>query len=168
MIYGLPAAHRMRFDLRRGNFLGQHVFAGQDADDWKEARLPPARKLQRAAWEQFDDKAAPVLDKHWRRRGPDELKAALTALGAGDLDEALRIVSKAGPYRTEKVEEQRQAALESLATQRAYLFDCQHCLEQGEGWTDRRERERLELAKASMKARARFSELVNWVPERQP
>jgi hypothetical protein len=80
------------------------VFAGRDADDWKDQRLPPARKLQLAAWQQFDDKAAPVLNKNWRRRQADELQAAREALAesVGDLDRALGIISAAGPYRTER------------------------------------------------------------------
>jgi rhomboid protease GluP len=169
IVYGLPTAYRVYLDWRRGNVLGQHLLAGRDGEDWKDVRLPAARKLQLAAWPQFDDKVGPVLVKHWRRRDPAELKDALEALnrGVSTLEEALRVVSTAGPYRTEKVEEQRQAALESLAAQRAYLFECQRCLEQGEGWTDKQERELLELAKASRKARDRFSELLNWTPERQ-
>lgn len=169
IVYGLPQARRMAQDWRRGNVLGQHVVAGRDADDWKDERLEPARKLQRAAWQLFDDNVAPVLGKHAKRRTAGELREARDSLAAaiGNLEQALRVVSTAGPYGTEKVEEQRQAALESLATQRSFLFEVERCLEQGEAWTDKQERELQDLARASMRARARFTEIFNWVPDRE-
>jgi hypothetical protein len=91
----------------------------------------------------YEAKARRLLNQNPRRRDPAAVADAVTDLAQarGQLEEALGILTKAGPYRTELVENARNAC-KDYTEQQVRLFELyERCLREGENWSEKDEQD---------------------------
>jgi membrane associated rhomboid family serine protease len=113
----------------------------KEIQEFNEQVLHPVNLLQSAAEATYDADAKALLSQNPRRRDPAAVATALTSLGKAreQLNEAVEILAKAGPYSSEFVENARTAC-KDYTEQHAKLFELyEQCLQQGEKWTEKDE-----------------------------
>jgi membrane associated rhomboid family serine protease len=98
------------------------------------ALLVEVEELEEPTLATYQDDIRPLFNQHPSRRDPDKVRRAVDGLSTAvsKLTTAAQSLQKAGPLRSEKIEEARQLRLQQLQA-RIRLFELSaHCLEQGE------------------------------------
>jgi membrane associated rhomboid family serine protease len=101
--------------------------------------LPRFRQLREDGLRGYDKQVAPLLGQNPKRRDPAGVEKALALLAEGrpQLQEALEVMAKAGPYTSPELV-RVQAAGEEYARQLLSLFDLsERCLREGTNWTEK-------------------------------
>jgi membrane associated rhomboid family serine protease len=98
--------------------------------------------IMNASREVYQKELRPLLDRHAQRRDPAAVRAALDKLGGPltNLKQLANRLSAAGPYRNPTVEEARQKALAFVEANTTWIEMARHCLEEGEGCTNKEEK----------------------------
>jgi membrane associated rhomboid family serine protease len=134
----------------------------EEIQQFNEQVLHPVNQLRAEAEATYDADAKGVLSQNPRRRDPAAVANALAALAKAreQLNEAIEILAKAGPYSSAFVENARTACRD-YTEQQAKLFELyERCLQEGEKWTEKDEQGLKEQQQRVKEAQERWHVFV--------
>ncbi len=115
----------------------------QEAADFMERITPAVNQIRQRLTEVLDEQVEPLRDLRPAARDPNQVRAALDALGGlkSEEREVVQLVEWAGPYRSPNVEQARLATRDLVKLQLLQTELLEQCLQRGEKWHQREEEE---------------------------
>jgi membrane associated rhomboid family serine protease len=143
------------------------LIADAETRDFRKRFIDPTSttsigRVKEDALRVYQDEFQELWERHPTRRDAAKVEKALRALEEqrSRLSEVAEALRTAGPYRTERVEEARQAALEYVQAFADVVGEAQRCLKAGPKWTGKDDDRLEQMEETVSKLHGRWRELA--------